>query len=136
MAIYGISAHHNGDLSEEFIRCDEACTGYSKEENPSAHACFQRLGAEDVVFIKTFTPQNTLTVKAIGVVSSSYGVTENNLGSCVPVQWVWKGEKLIENIDDNDPLRNDIIYEEYNPWVQREIMDLLPESYSCLPPEL
>ena len=135
MAIFGISAHHNGDMSEEFLRCGKACTGYTKEENPSVHVNFRQLGTEDVVFIKAFTPQTGLTVKAIGVVTSC-GITKGNLGRCVPVQWIWKGEKLIENIDDKCPFRNDIIYEEYNPWVQREIMDLLPGGYGCLPPDL
>lgn len=124
----GISASHNGDLSGEFLRYGNACTGHSGSEEPAADAIFQHLHPEDVVFIESYTPQTGLRIKAVGVVTSC-ALTQRELGACVPVQWVWQGEKRIENLDDVCPERSGDVYEEWNPWVQREIMDLLPVKY-------
>lgn len=132
MTIFGINAFHNGDVSNEFLRQNKVCTCCTKEENPSMHASFRRLGREDVVFIKTSTPQIGLTVKAVGIVTSG-NTFKDGLGICVPVQWLWKGNMLIENIDDSCPFRGDMIYEELNAWVQRKIMELLPDKYNCFP---
>jgi len=38
-------------------------------------------------------------IKVIGVVLSDYA-TESDHGICLPVDWVWQGEKVLENIGE------------------------------------
>lgn len=135
MSIYGITAGHKEALLEEFLRDGIACASYISGGSTPGPMVLRQPETEDVIFIKTFTPQIGIMVEAVGVVTSG-SISETSMGSCVHVKWLWGGEKLIENLDDNCPERGDSVYEEYNPWVQREIMDLLPPGYSCLPPEL
>ena len=88
---------------------------------------------EDIVFIKHCTPQNSLHIKAVGIVQSDYP-TESNLGICLPVNWVWQGEKVPINCDEELTLCGESLYEEHNISVQKEIIDLLPEKYRLPPP--
>lgn len=135
MSIYGITAGHNEAFLKEFLHDGIACASYTSEGPTPGPTVLRQPETEDIIFIKTFTPQTGLRVEAVGVVTSG-SISESDMGSCVHVKWLWEGEKLIENLDDNCPERGDSVYEEYNPWVQREIMDLLPSGYGCLPPEL
>ncbi len=92
------------------------------------HSIVSAIRNEDIVFIKHCTPQSSLHIKAVGVVLSDYP-TESNLGICVDVAWVWRGEKVLENLDEVLSLCGNELYEEHNIMVQREIIDLLPEKY-------
>lgn len=83
---------------------------------------------EDIVFIKHCTPQSGLHIKAVGVVLSDYPA-ENNPDFCLPVEWVWQGEKILVNIGEALSLCGNALYEEHNILVQREIINLLPEKY-------
>ena len=53
---------------------------------------------------------------------------------CIPVKWVWRGVKLIEELDEKCSRCSDLFYEEHNITVQREIIDLMPGKLQ-LPPE-
>ena len=83
---------------------------------------------EDIVFIKHCTQQSSLHIKAVGVVLSDYS-TESDLGICLPVEWVWQGEKILDNFDEVLSLCGNALYEEHNVMVQREIINLLPVKY-------
>ena len=88
---------------------------------------------EDIVFIKHCTPQSVLQIKAVGVVQADFP-ERNDADVCVPVDWVWQGEKVLENVDEILALCGEALYEEHNILVQREIIDLLPPRYQ-LPQE-
>lgn len=135
MAIYGITAGPHEVLLKEFLDNSKACTGRKNTGSRSSLFLFRQFRVEDIIFIKAFTPQSGLKVKAVGIVTSD-SRSESDQGSCISVRWVWKGNKFIEDMDDNCPERSDSIYEEFNPWVQRELMDLMPASYSWHPSEL
>ncbi len=78
----------------------------------------------DLVFIKAYTRQTGLDIKAVGIVRGELSRT----GDCIPVEWVWAGERHLEDPDDRDPSRTMVLYEEYNLTVQRDILDLLPSG--------
>ncbi len=99
----------------------------SVEKEAVLFKTFQSVRTEDIVFIKSFT-QTGLKVKAVGVVLSSLP-TENELRVCIPVEWVWKGEKFMEQFGEELAHCNDSLYEEYNILVQREIINLLPSRF-------
>ncbi len=128
MAIFGLSLPRNMDVPQEFFQRKIACTGYSREDDPAGYIIFRQFRAEDLIYLRAPVAPADLKVKAVGLVASNF-LIEDDLGCCVRVNWLWQGEKLIENLDDDDPSRAGTAFEEYNTWVQREILDLLPDEY-------
>ncbi|BBJ24079.1 hypothetical protein [Candidatus Nitrotoga sp. AM1P] len=122
-AFFGIDEHN----SEKFFKQGVVCIDNSIEKEAVLFKTFQSIRTEDIVFIKSFT-QAGLKVKAIGVVLSGFP-TENELGVCIPVEWIWKDEKFIEQFGEELAHCSDTLYEEYNTLVQREIIDLLPARF-------
>jgi hypothetical protein len=125
MAIFGIGAHYETDMSEDFIKQGLACIGWKEKDAPPAHAIFRQLRTGDLIFIKSFVPQVGLSIKAVGIVMEAKIQSDNNLGTCVPVRWVWTGEERIEKLDDKWPVRSVTIYEEHHPTVQSKVINLL-----------
>ncbi len=111
-----------------FLDKSMVCYPHPPDGKSDLHSIVSAIRNEDIVFIKHCTPQSSLHIKAVGVVQSDYP-TENNLGLCLPVEWVWQGEKILENLDEVLSLCGDALYEEHNIMVQREITNLLPEKY-------
>jgi hypothetical protein len=120
---FGIDEHN----SETFFKQGVVCINHSIEKEAVLFKTFQSIRTEDIVFIKSFT-QAGLKVRAVGVVLSSFA-TESELGECVPVRWIWKGEKFLEQFGEEMAHCSDSLYEEYNILVQREIIDLLPSKF-------
>ncbi|MFZ2163779.1 MAG: hypothetical protein WAW02_16315 [Sideroxyarcus sp.] len=118
--------------AQGFIDHNMVCFPYTSDGKLDIHSIVSPIKTDDIVFIKQCTPQLDLHIKAVGVVKSDYP-SKSDLGVCLPVEWVWQGEKVPENFDEALPLCGQALYEEHNILVQREIIDLLPESYR-LPP--
>ena len=114
--------------AQGFIDKNVVCIPHTPDGELDLHAVVSPIRYEDIVFIKHCTPEQSLHIKAVGVVQSGY-LTESSSGVCLPVKWVWQGEKVPENIDEALPLCGEALYEEHNISVQREIIDLLPEKY-------
>jgi hypothetical protein len=125
MAIFGVGAHYDEDVSEQFISRGVACVGWSEDDAPPAHAILRLLRAGDIVFLKSFTPHVGLIVKAVGVVLVGRVEPIEHLGQGVSVRWVWTGEERIGKLDDKWPVRSVAIYEEHHPAVQARVIDLL-----------
>jgi hypothetical protein len=104
------------------------CIPRKTDGNLDLHAVVSPVRNQDIVFIKHCTSQLSLHIKAVGVVQSEYPI-KSNPGMCLPVKWVWQGEKVALNYDEVIPLCGEPFYEEHNILVQREIVDLLPEEY-------
>ena len=126
MAIFGIGAYYESDVSSDFLEQECACIGRAEADAPPAHGILRHLRAGDLIFIKSFTPNDGLTIKAVGLVREgkvrSFG---DKLGEGVPVRWVWSGEHKIGRLDDKWPVRTVAIYEEHHPDVQNQVMELL-----------
>lgn len=128
-AFFGIDANN----AEKFLKHGVVCLPNTAERAAALLNTFHSIRAADVIFIKSCTPQIGLRVKAAGVVSSSFA-TESELGLCLPVEWAWTGDIFIENVGEELSLCSDVLYEEHNILVQREIIDLLPGRFQ-LPEE-
>jgi len=128
-AFFGIDERN----AQGFLDKSIVCLPRSPDDKPDLHNIVSAIKNEDIVFIKHCTPQSSLHIKAIGVVLSDYP-TESDLGICLPVEWVWQGEKVLENFGEVLSLCGNALYEEHNILVQREIINLLPEKYQ-LPQE-
>jgi hypothetical protein len=114
--------------AQGFIDHNMVCFPHMPDGKLDVHAIVSPIKNEDIVFIKHCTPQLDLHIKAVGIVKSDYP-TESDFGVCLPVEWVWQGEKVPENFDEALNLCGEALYEEHNILVQREIIDLLPEKY-------
>jgi len=121
---FGIEEHN----AQGFLDKSIVCLPRSPDGKSDLHSIVSAIKNEDIVFIKHCTPQSSLHIKAIGVVLSDYP-TESDLGICLPVEWVWQGEKVLENFGEVLSLCGNALYEEHNILVQREIINLLPEKY-------
>lgn len=103
-----------------------ACMDKTDPDEAALLSTFRRIATEDVVFIKHYTPELGLTVKAVGIVQSTFA-TENEREICLPVEWIWKGERHLDQLGEELLHCSEPLYEEFNILVQREIIDLAPE---------
>jgi hypothetical protein len=125
MAIFGIGATYDKDVSTDFIEQELACVGWDENDAPPAHSILRQLRTGDIIFIKSFAPQVGLTIKAVGLVMEGKVRNNADLGSCVSVKWIWKGEERIGKLNDKWPVRSVTIYEEHHPAVQKKVIELL-----------
>ncbi len=114
--------------AKDFIDQGTLCFPHTADGKLDVHAIVSPIRNADIVFIKRCTPQSSLHIKAVGVVQSDFP-SEHGTDVCLPVEWVWRGERILENLDEVLALCGDPLYEEHNIMVQREIIDLLPEKY-------
>jgi len=127
MAFFGMDRSEVKSVPDK-LPCEETdCLLCEMSGEAQAHCLFRQLRAEDVVFIKEFTPQTGMVVLAAGVVEPGSFVS-GKAGDCVHVKWSWCGEKHTAAPEDRDAARGDLVYEEFDLAVQREIIDLLPDS--------
>ena len=120
-----LGAFYDDDVSIDFINRGCACIGHSLKAAPPAHAILRQLRSGDIIFIKSFSPNKGLTIKAVGLVKDGVPRKYGVLGIGIPVRWTWKGEDKIGKLNDKWPVRSVTIYEEHHPKVQTRIMDLL-----------
>jgi hypothetical protein len=123
-AFFGMDAQG----SEEFLNHGSVCMDKTTERETVLLTTFRGIRTEDIIFIKNFSPETGISIKAVGVVLSGLA-TENESTLCMPVEWCWRGEKHIEVSSEEYSHCNDYIYEEYNIWIQREILQLLPKKF-------
>jgi hypothetical protein len=121
MAIFGIGAFFDEDVSQDFIGRGVACVGWTRTEAPSLHKLLRHIKIGDLIYIKSYTPRGGLTIKAIGVVIDDEIQNDNELG----VRWVWIGQDRIGLINDKMTMRSNTLYEEYCPDIQARIIELL-----------
>lgn len=111
-----------------FIDRHTVCLPHAPDGKTELHYVVSPIRKEDIVFIKHCTSPSDLHIMAVGVVQSEFP-TANSPDVCLPVDWVWQGEKVVESVDESLPLCVKALYEEHNIQVQREIIDLLPDRY-------
>lgn len=134
MAIYGIGAMYDGtdDMTETFLSKGGAYLGWRDQEAPYAHQLLRRIGVGDVIYIKSYSPQTGLYIKAVGMVMEpAEPVHDDDLGTRLGVDWRWVADPLDEPLligkveDKADFMRRGSLYEEMNPTLQRRIVGLL-----------
>lgn len=121
---FGIEERNAQDLFDKGM----LCLPLTPEGKLDLHNVVSPLKSEDIVFVKHSTTQDILEIKAVGVVTSDYPAAEE-LGLCMPVDWVWKGETRLQHFDELLSVRSGLFYEEHDILVQKEISTLLPEKY-------
>jgi hypothetical protein len=123
-AFFGIEERN----AQDFLDQSMLCLPSTPDGELDLQGIVSPIKNEDVVFIKHCTPEFSMHIKAVGVVRSDFP-TASNSGVCLPVEWVWRGEKVLESLDEELPICANALYEEHNIQAQREIIDLLPQKY-------
>lgn len=131
MSVFGMGAMYGGNENqlEKFLSLGVACVGYSIEEAPSIHAQMKSLKFGDIIFIKSYAPTAGLHIKAVGIVTNpNFRQITEQVGWGVNVRWKSLPEKTIDlgKIEDHaDFMRRGSLYEEFNPSVIQQVIDLL-----------
>jgi hypothetical protein len=126
---FGIEKHDE----QGYIDRRTVCLPYTKSGTVDLHGVVSAIRREDIVFMKHATPHFSLCINAVGVVRSDCPI-ESYPDVCLPVEWVWQGEKILDNLDEELSFCGNALYEEHNIMVQREIINLMPKKYQ-LPQE-
>lgn len=126
MAIYGIGAYYDGDVSDEFINNNIIGTGWSITDASELHLYFRTLKVGDIVYIKAAAfGSPDISVKAIGVIIDNDILTTANhylteIGR--NVRWLNTEKFIIPRPPEKNNVRSNTVYEEFHPLVQQEII--------------
>lgn len=130
MAIFGVGAYYEKDVSQAFIQANLVGVGWDDNDAPELHQFIRALKVGDIVYIKAFSPSSPdIIVKAIGIITDDAIRTtanSNNLVSCGRnVRWVHCEEIRIPKPREKNNVRSNTMYEEFHPDVQRVIMQYI-----------
>lgn len=127
MAIFGIGANFdNQDVSDVFISYSFIGIGWGIESAPDLHEFIKSLKVGDIIYIKSFSPTN-FKVKGIGLIVDSEILNEEtsdgNLTIGRNVLWCCKEKFELQKPNGKNNVRNNSIYEEFDPKVQSVILE-------------
>lgn len=126
MAIYGIGAYYDEDVSAKFITAKIVGVGWDNNDAPDLHQFIRSLKVGDIIYIKAAPPGGDLTIKAIGVIADDailHATDTNQLVSCGRnVRWLETSQFVIPIPQQKNNVRANTLYEEFHPIVQREIL--------------
>ncbi len=126
MAIYGIGAYYDEDVSAQFITASVVGVGWDNNDAPDLHQFLRSLKVGDIIYIKAAPPGGDLTIKAIGVIADDnilQAIDTNQLVSCGRnVRWIETNQFVVPIPKQKNNVRANTLYEEFHPIVQREIL--------------
>lgn len=126
MAIYGIGAFYDEDVSEEFISNELIGVGWDSTDAPELQEYLRSLKVGDIVYIKAAFGGADITVKAIGIITDNVIRTSSDSNDLVTtgrnVAWLTTERFIIPRPMEKNNVRSNTIYEEFHPIVQQEII--------------
>lgn len=138
MAVYGIGAcYDKEDVTKYFVDGNCACVGYSEGDAPSLYEMFRRVKIGDIIYIKSYTPIGTLSIKAIGYVigkdiEDKKFPNNESMGGGRDVIWkqkfIDKSEWIKVDLEAKERKNNvysNTLYEEYSERIIKMLIDLL-----------
>ena len=127
MAMFGIGAFNEEDVSGGFISGNLVGVGWDECDAPELHQFVRSLKVGDIVYIKAFPPgAKQIIVKAVGLITDNViqdKATSNGLVSCGRnVRWTSTQQFNFPQPAEKNNVRSNTIYEEFHPVVQTEIL--------------
>ena len=127
MAIFGVGAFYDKDVSQDFIQANLVGVGWGLNDAPELHQFMSSLKVGDIVYIKAFPPGSPdIFVKAIGIITDDQIRNTGNSNKLVEcgrnVRWVHTTEFRIPRPTERNNVRSNTMYEEFHPDVQRVIL--------------
>lgn len=139
MAIYGIGAYYDKDVSPRFIENNLVGVGWDSTDAPELHEFIRALKVGDIVYIKSYSPRaDVITIRAISIVTNSEFVDAEASNGLVEagrnVRWLSTQQFEIAPPAERNNVRRNTFYEEWHPVVQQAIMErVIPEldQHAC-----
>lgn len=132
MAIYGVGAYYEEDVSGEFIQQGIVGVGHSAEDAPELQEYFKSLKVGDIVYIKAAFGGQDITVKGIGIIKDNIVRLEEDTHKLVTtgrnVVWLNKEHFVVPRPKEKNNVRSNTVYEEFHPVVQNEIIKRITEN--------
>jgi len=132
MAIYGVGAYYDHDVSSKFIQSEIIGVGWDVNDAPELHEYIKSLKVGDIVYIKAAFGGADITVKGIGIIKDNVIQDANSTHDLVQsgrnVFWVNKQTFVIKKPPEKNNVRSNTLYEEFHPIVQGEIIKKLAGS--------
>ena len=127
MAIFGIGAYYDEDVSDTFIIGNIAGPGWDIHKAPELHQFIRSLKVGDIVYIKSVPPSSPdIIVKGIGVVADEHLVTGSPLVEAGRnIKWLITDHFRIPKPEEKNNVRLNTMYEEFHPAVQSAILGKL-----------
>lgn len=130
MAIFGIGAYYQQDVSQDFIKSNLVGVGWDINDAPELHQFIMALKVGDIVYIKSFSPSSPdIFIKAIGIITDNDIRTDANTNGLVScgrnVRWLHSQEIRIKKPLEKNNVRANTLYEEFHPDIQKIIMQYI-----------
>lgn len=123
MAIYGVGAYYDKDVSSDFISQNLVGVGWDLQDAPELQEYFQSLKTGDIVYIKAAFGGNDTTVKAIGIIRDNLIIRNNGLVSTGRnAKWIFTHKFVIPRPQEKNNVRSNTVYEEFHPVILDEII--------------
>jgi hypothetical protein len=123
MAVYGVGAYYDQDVSGEFIQRNLVGVGWDENDAPELQEYFRALKVGDIIYIKAAFGGNDITVKAIGIIRD-YEILSNDLVTTGRnVKWLSRDRFVIPKPIEKNNVRSNTVYEEFHPLVLERIID-------------
>lgn len=127
MAIYGVGAYYDNDVSDDFIKSNVVGVGWNEKDAPELQEYFKSLKVGDIVYIKSAFGGADITVKAIGIIKDNEirksADTNKLVSTGRNVFWLYTEKFVITRPQEKNNVRSNTVYEEFHPLVQKEILD-------------
>lgn len=128
MAIFGIGAYYDQDVSAQFIENNIAGPGWGQDQAPELFQYIASLKVGDIVYIKSCSAASKdIHVKGIGFVAdhrllTSEEDTRGLVSAGRRINWINRERFVIPKPQEKNNVRSNTIYEEFHPEIQRIIM--------------
>lgn len=132
MAIYGVGAYYEHDVSSDFIKNQIVGVGWGVNDAPELQEYFRSLKVGDIVYLKSAFGGADITVKGIGIIKDNIirqAIDTNNLVSTGRnVVWLNTNHFVIPRPKEKNNVRSNTVYEEFHPLVQNEIIKRVTQA--------
>lgn len=136
MAIYGIGAWYDRDVSQDFKNHHIVGTGWNVHEAPDLHEYFRILEHGDIVYLKSASFGRPVTIKGIGLIddtaptSGKFGSTRIETGRSV--RWLDKSVFQPAPVFGKNNVRSNTMYRETHPDMIAVIMHIVQQKLKNL----
>jgi hypothetical protein len=123
MAVFGVGAYYDRDISNDFIQKNLVGVGWDDVDAPELKEYFTSLKVGDIVYIKSAFGGNDITVKAIGIITDHNLIRKNGLVTTGRnVKWLSTDRFVMPRPQEKNNVRSNTVYEEFHPKVLNEII--------------
>lgn len=142
MAIFGAGSNWDGnEIKDDFFRNENFVIGWDINDAEDLYSQISSIKVGDIIYLKANRPGSLdLRIKGIGLVKNTLvnqlfykkeNLSKNRRNFELPVRWIVKTEFHISippNIGKLTNVRAATLYEEFMPFVQKEIISKLFEQ--------